>query len=92
MQTSYIYKLKMLSGLGEGWGWGRDLNIINQSMGGTTKKGGTKFLKFNGRKQKRWITIFDLNLVRGKTLEEIMLLKTSKNISADKRQHNYSEY
>ena len=58
-----IYKLKVL---GRG-----DLIIINQW--GNHKKGGTKFLKFSGRKQKRGDTIFDLTSVGEETLAETMI-------------------
>ena len=49
--------------------------VINQW--GEQQKGWTKFLKFSGGKQREggggWETsIFDLNFVRGKTLEETM--------------------
>ena len=51
-----------------------NFNIINQrgkpQKGGGTKFGRTKFLKFSGRGGSN--TIFDLNLVGGKTLEETM--------------------
>ena len=40
---------------------------------GNHKKGGTKFLKLSGGKQKRKNMIFDLNLVWRKTLEETMI-------------------
>ena len=62
MQTSYN-KLKILGG-GE--------FEYYKSMEGTTKSGGTKFLKFSRGKQRKGIMIFDLNLVGGKTLEETM--------------------
>ena len=39
--------------------------------GGKGGEGGTKFLKFSGGKQKGGITIFDLNLVGGKTWRKL---------------------
>ena len=45
-------------------------------MGGTTKRRGTKFLKFSEEKQKGGVKLFfDLNLVGGKTLEETMFIE-----------------
>ena len=53
---------------------GGNLNTINQWEEPQKGGWGTEFLKFSGGKQKGGTSIFDLNLVRGKTLEETMIL------------------
>ena len=59
-----VYKLKILGG-------GKFESY--KSMGGTTKRGGAHIFKVQWGKQKGGITIFDLNLVGEKTMEETML-------------------
>ena len=52
-----------------------------KAMEGTKTKGGTKSLKFSGGKKSGGSTIFDLNLVVGKALEETMIWKKKSPFS-----------